>query len=102
MSNAHKVKKNKFDDPLLPMNWASIRLLRVSNSMAAWCLEQKLELGRDYMLYTQEEEAWIFVGDDADQEPMHFRTMQPVHYFFFKNPVNATAFGLKFYENCNC
>ena len=102
MNKLHEAKKSKFSDPLLPASWASVRLARISSTMTAWCSEQQLELGRDYMLHTQEEEVWIICDSPSPQEePLEFRTTQPFHYFFFKNPVNATAFVLKFYENRN-
>ena len=90
-------KGKKFDDPLLPENWDSIRLSKISNKMSAWCKEQQLEYGRDYGLHTQNEEVVIVVGEEADG-PMEFKATLPFHYFFFKNPVNATAFRLMFYE----
>lgn len=100
MTNS-KLDHVAIDDPLVPANWAQIKLVIATPEMTKWCSDnQQLERGRDWMLHSQVEFVWLRVGGD-DVEPLELRTTQKFNYFFFKNPSNATAFALKFYEHCN-
>jgi len=101
MTNTNELDNVTIDDPLVPTNWAQIKLAIVTSEMTKWCgKSQLLEYGRDWLLHSQEEAVWLRIGGD-DVEPLELRTTQKFNYFFFKNPNNATAFALKFYEHCN-